>query len=112
MIHFKSPAEAVSTIGSGQRVYIHGIAAAPSVLIHAMTSLAPSLRDVEIVHLHTEGDAPYAAPEMSESFRVNSLFIGANVRSAVNDGRADYIPIFLSDVPALFRSGTMPIDVA
>jgi acyl-CoA hydrolase len=77
-----------------------------------MTARAGELRDVEIVHLHTEGDAPYAAEQFSESFRVNAFFVGSNVRSAVNDGRADYIPVFLSEIPALFRRGVLPLDVA
>ena len=104
--------EAVSIIGSGQRVFIHGMAAAPQALIKAMTARAPELRGVEIVHMHTEGEVPYAAPEMQESFRVNCLFIGSNMRKAVQEGRADYTPVFLSEVPALFRDGTLPIDVA
>jgi len=99
-------------IKSNDRVYIHGMAAAPVELVLAMSARAPELRGVEIVQLHTEGPAPYAAPEMSGSFRVNAIFIGANVRQAVQEGRADYLPMFLSEVPALFRSGNMPIDVA
>ncbi|MCG9894207.1 MAG: hypothetical protein MH204_01870 [Fimbriimonadaceae bacterium] len=105
-------AEAVKCIKSGDRVFIHGMAAAPQPLIQAMTDRAPELRNVEIVHLHTEGPAPYSAPEMAESFFVNNLFIGANVRQAVRDGRADYVPVFLSEVPVLFRQGVLPLDVA
>lgn len=105
-------ADALRAVRSGQRVYIHGMAAAPQILIQALADRADELRDVEIVQLHTEGDAPYATPENSKSFRVNALFISSNVRSAVQDRRADYVPIFLSEVPALFRSGAMPIDVA
>lgn len=104
--------EAVSVIRSGSRVFIHSVAAAPRRLIEAMTARAPELRVVEIVSLHTEGDAPYAAPEMAKSFRVNALFVGANVRRAVEEGRADYLPVFLSEVPSLFRSGILPLDVA
>lgn len=104
--------EAVKVIRSGRRVYIHGIAAAPQILIQAMTARADELRDVEVVHLHTEGPAPYAAPSMADSFRVNALFVGANVREAIQSGRGDYIPVFLSEVPNLFRSGLMEIDVA
>lgn len=105
-------AEAVRAIQSGNRVYVHGIAAAPLALIQAMTDRASELRNVEIVHLHTEGPAPYAAPELRDSFHVNALFVAANTRQAVQEGRADYIPVFLSEVPALFQSGTFPIDVA
>ncbi len=107
-----SPEEAAAVIKSGDRVFIHGVAAAPQTLIRAMTARASELRDVEIVHLHTEGDAPYAAAEHSASFHVNAFFVGANVRQAVNEGRGDYIPVFLSEIPALFRRGVLPLDVA
>jgi 4-hydroxybutyrate CoA-transferase len=107
-----SAEEAVTLIRSGDRVFIHSVAAAPQRLIQAMTDRSPELRGVEIVHLHTEGEAPYAAPRLRESFRVNALFVGANVREAVQSGRADYTPVFLSEVPALFRRGVLPIDVA
>jgi 4-hydroxybutyrate CoA-transferase len=104
--------EAVAVIRSGDRVFIHSVAAAPQQLIAAMTARSEELRVVEVVHLHTEGPAPYAAPEMARSFRVNALFVAANVRQAVNEGRADYLPVFLSEVPQLFRAGVLPLDVA
>jgi 4-hydroxybutyrate CoA-transferase len=107
-----SAEEAVSVIKSGARVFVHSVAAAPRRLIDAMTARSKELRVVEIVSLHTEGDAPYAAPELAKSFRVNALFVGANVRRAVEEGRADYLPVFLSEVPSLFRSGILPLDVA
>lgn len=107
-----SAAEAVGVVRSGDRVFIHSVAAAPQALIAALTARAAELRDVEIVQLHTEGPAPYAAPEMAGSFRVNALFVGKNVRDAVARGQADYVPVFLSEVPALFRNRTMPLDVA
>ncbi|QYK56564.1 MAG: hypothetical protein KF733_03570 [Fimbriimonadaceae bacterium] len=109
---YVSAREAVSCVQSGDRVYMHGMAATPHRLIDALVERAPELRDVEIIHLHTEGGAPYSAPELRESFFVNNLFIGANVRGAVADGRADYVPVFLSEVPALFRRGVLPLDVA
>src|SRR5690606_19622375 len=104
--------EAVSVIASGNRVFIHSVAAAPRLLIEAMVRRASELRNVEIVHLHTEGEAPYAKPEYADSFRVNAFFVGANVRKALAEGRADYVPIFLSEVPALFRRNILPLDVA
>jgi acyl-CoA hydrolase len=107
-----SAEEAVSVVKSGDRVFVHSVAAAPRRLLQAMTARAGELRVVEIVSLHTEGDAPYAAPELASSFRVNSLFVGANVRQAVQEGRADYLPVFLSEVPQLFRRGVLPLDVA
>ncbi|MBI5837690.1 MAG: acetyl-CoA hydrolase/transferase family protein [Candidatus Eisenbacteria bacterium] len=112
MTKFVTPQEAVSVIQSGDRVFVHSVAAAPQRLIDAMTARAPELRDVEIVHLHTEATAPYAAPEVADSFFVNALFVGANVRKALHEGRADYVPNFLSEVPALFRKGILPLDVA
>jgi acyl-CoA hydrolase len=107
-----SAEEAVSVIKSGGRVFVHSVAAAPRRLVEAMTARAPDLRVVEVVHLHTEGAAPYSAPELSKSFRVNALFVGPNVRQAVHEGRADYLPVFLSEVPQLFRGGLLPLDVA
>lgn len=112
MAQYVTPQEAVSVIKSGDRVYLHGMAAAPRVLTQAMVERAGELRGVEVVHLHTEGPAPYAAPEVSESFFANNMFVGANVRQAVNEGRADYVPIFLSEIPILFRRGILPLDVA
>jgi acyl-CoA hydrolase len=112
MLNRTSAEEAVSVIRSGNRVFIHSVAAAPQRLIQAMTARAPELRDVEIVHLHTEGPAPYAAPEMRDSFRVNALFVGANVRNAINSGESSYIPVFLSETSNLFRRGILPLDVA
>jgi acyl-CoA hydrolase len=108
----RSAEEALSMVRSGNRVFIHSVAAAPQTLIKALTARAPELRDVEIIHLHTEGTAPYVAPEYEESFRVNALFVGANVRKAIQEGRGDFIPVFLSEVPALFRKKLLPIDVA
>lgn len=105
-------AEAVGHIKWGDRVFIQSVAAAPQQLIKAMTARAGTLRDVEIYHLHTEGIAPYVLPEYAKSFHTNALFIGANVRSAVATGEADYIPSFLSEVPQLFRREILPIDLA
>ncbi|NGP88755.1 acetyl-CoA hydrolase/transferase family protein [Fodinibius halophilus] len=104
--------DAVKLINSGDRVFVHSVAAAPQPLIDAMTARAPELEDIEIVHLHTEGDAPYAKPEYSDTFHTNALFVGSNVRKAVNEGSADYLPIFLSEVPGLFRKDIMHIDMA
>jgi 4-hydroxybutyrate CoA-transferase len=104
--------EAVSYVRSGDRVFVHTAAAAPRLLVEALTARAPELSEVEIVHLHTEGAAPYAEPGMEHSFRVRCLFIGANVRRAVAEGRADFVPVFLSEVPGLFRDGVLPLDVA
>lgn len=109
---YVSAEEAVQRVASGDRVFVHSVAAAPQQLIAALTARAPELRGVEIVHLHTEGPAPYVAPELSASFRHRALFVGANVRHALVTGEADYVPVFLSEIPRMFRSGLMPIDVA
>jgi len=103
-------ARAVEGIRSGDQVYVQCAAATPSVLLDALVARAPELRDVQVVHLHTEGPGPHLAPELASSFHHRALFIGPNARKAVNEGRAEYIPAFLSDVPDLFRSGILPLD--
>jgi len=105
-----TPAEAVAGIQSGQQLYVQCAAATPSVLLDALVARAPELRDVRVVHLHCEGPGPHLAPEMAPHFRHRALFIGPNARAAVNEGRADYIPVFLSDVPHLLESGLLPLD--
>lgn len=113
MAKLVSEQQAAAHIRSGDRVFIHGGAATPRVLVNALVERFASLHDVEIVHLHTEGTAPYTAPEMAGHFRHNALFIGPNVRQAVQEGRADYTPVFLSEIPALFRADSaLPLDVA
>jgi acyl-CoA hydrolase len=107
-----SAPEAVSVIKSKDHVYIHSIAASPRHLIEAMVDRAFELRDIEVIHLHTEGEALYARPEYRKSFRTRSLFVAPNLRKAVSDGYADYVPVFLSEVPALFRKRILPLDVA
>src|SRR5215471_18657264 len=103
---------ALRYVDSGMRVYIQPGCAEPETLVEALIRRAPFVRDVEIVHMMTMGVAPYVAPEMRGHFRHNAVFIGPNVREAINDGRADYTPIYLSEIEELFESGAMPIDVA
>jgi 4-hydroxybutyrate CoA-transferase len=105
-----SPPEAVAGIRSGDQVYVHCAAAAPSVLLDALVARAHDLRDVGMIHLHTEGPGPHLAPGMAPHFRHRALFVGPNARAAVNEGRADYVPVFLSDVPQLFDSRALPLD--
>jgi len=109
---FVTPAEAVSVIQSNDRVYIHPGCAVPEVLVDAMVERYADLRDVEVCHLLGVGEAAYVRPEMKGHFRHNAFFIGKNVRKAVCDGRADYTPIFLSEIPALLYSRQYPVDVA
>jgi acyl-CoA hydrolase len=108
----KPPDEALRCVESGMRVYIQPGCAEPETLVEALMRRGPHVRDVEIVHMMTMGCAPYVAPEMEGHFRHNAMFIGANVREAINQGRADYTPIYLSEIEGLFESGAMPIDVA
>tara|TARA_B100000809_G_C15095458_1_gene514812 strand:- start:73 stop:1353 length:1281 start_codon:yes stop_codon:yes gene_type:complete len=110
--NIKTAQEAVEIIKSGNRVFIHTAAASPKHLIQAMTDRHEELKDVEIISAHTEGDVPYAADVYKDSFTINCFFVGHNIRKHVQRGRANYIPIFLSEIPMLFRSGKMPIDVA
>jgi len=88
------------------------MAAAPVALVNALAGRKGELRKVEITHLHTEGPAPYAEPGCEDSFHVNALFVAGNLRAAIEQGRADYIPVFLSEVPGLFRNGALPLDVS
>lgn len=104
--------EAVKVVKSNDRVYVQAAAATPTVLTKALANRATELRNVEVCHLHTEGDAPYANPELAESFHVNSFFIGANVRHTLTAGNGSYTPVFLSELPNLFRKNVLPIDVA
>ena len=108
----RTPEEALRSLRSGMRVYIQPGCAEPETLVEALIRRAPSVHDVEVVHLLTPGRADYVAPEMAGHFRHNAMFIGPNVREAVNEGRADYTPVYLSEVEALFESGAMPLDVA
>jgi len=106
-----SAEDAVSLIQSGHRVFLHGASATPTPLIEAMSARS-DLEEVYLYHLHTQGPHPFAEPERAGHFISNSLFVGAPMRKAVRDGRADFTPIFLSDVPRLFTSGRVPLDVA
>ncbi|HUM04829.1 MAG TPA: acetyl-CoA hydrolase/transferase C-terminal domain-containing protein [Terriglobales bacterium] len=108
----RTPEEALRCVQSGMRVYIQPGCAEPETLVEALMKRGPHVEDVEIVHMMTMGTAPYVAPEMAGHFRHNAVFIGANVRDAINDGRADYTPIYLSEIEGLFESGAMPVDVA
>lgn len=108
----KSAEEAVKFIRSNDRVFVHSVAMAPRILIEAMCARHEEVRNVEVIHVHTEGAAPYVEAPYKGSFRHNACFVGGNVRGAVQAGDADYIPVFLSEVPNLFRRGILPIDVA
>ena len=104
--------EAVGHVRPGQTVFIGTGCAQPQVLVEALTARSQELPDTEIVHLLTIGNAPYAHRELAQYFRVNSFFISDNVRNIIQEGMGDYTPIFLSDIPNLFKSGQLPLDVA
>lgn len=112
MKDFVSAEEAVKLIKSNDRVFIQGGAATPNILIDAMTQRHLELENVEVCHMHTEGPAPYAQPENAKSFNTNAFFVGKNIRPWINQDHVQYIPIFLSEVPLLFKRGVMKIDVA
>ena len=112
MYTYISAEEAVKVIKSNDRVYVQAAAATPQELIIAMTNRSEELRNVEVCHLHTEGKAPYADIKLKDSFHVNSLFIGSNVRHTLKAGNGSYTPIFLSEVPLLFKRKVLPVDVA
>lgn len=112
MTEYTSACEVVSHITSGQRVFIHGGTATPIRLVDAMVDQAERLERIELLHIHTSGDARYALPEYAHKFRVCNFFVGANMRPKMNHDSVDYLPCFLSEIPALLRSGRRPIDVA
>jgi len=107
----RSAAEALNAVRSGDRVWIQSGCGTPLPLVEAMVAKANDLLDVEVVHMMTLGSADYTKPEYAGHFRHRGLFLGANVRAAVAEGRADYTPIFLSEIEGLFESGEMPLDV-
>ena len=107
-----SAAEAVKVIKSNNRVYVHAAAAAPQLLMKAMADRHEELRNVEVCHLHVEGETPYAKPDLRDSFHVNSFFIGNNVRHTLTEGNGSYTPVFLSELPLLFKRNILPLDVA
>lgn len=104
--------EAVKIIKSNDRVYVHAAAATPHELINAMTERHEELKNVEVCHLHTIGEAPYADPKYKDSFHVNSFFIGENVRHTLKAGNGSYTPVFLSELPLLFKRNIIPLDIA
>ena len=104
-------AQALEAVRSGDRVWIQSGCGTPSALLDALVARAPEVRNVEIVHMKTLGEAAYTRPEYEGIFRHRGLFLGDNVREAVAAGRADYTPIFLSEIEGLFASGALPLDV-
>lgn len=112
MTKYISGEEAVKVIKSGDRVFVHGGAATPHYLLRKLVERADELSDIELVSISLQGEALFAEKKYKGVFKINSLFVSANIREAVNDGRGDYVPVFLSEIPILFRRGILPLDVA
>ncbi|MCU0696282.1 MAG: 4-hydroxybutyrate CoA-transferase [Myxococcaceae bacterium] len=104
--------DAVRLVHSHSRVFVQGAAATPTLLLEALARRGHELSGVETVHLHLDGNAPHARPELAHAFRPNAFFCGDNLRAAIAEGRADYMPVFLSEIPLLFRNGVLPLDAA
>jgi 4-hydroxybutyrate CoA-transferase len=104
--------EAVKAIKSGDRLFLTGNVSVPKMLLAALVQRAPELYDVEICQALTVGSADYVAPEMEGHLRVNTMFISANTRKAVQEGRADFTPVLLSEFPLLFKNKVLPLNVA
>ncbi len=115
MIHpfnYVSPEEAFSIIQSGMRVFVHGSVCTPTYMLHELAKESPRLKDVELVSITLKGEIEVEKPEYQQSFHINSLFVSAPIRAAVAEGRADFVPVFLSDIPDLFKNKILPLDVA
>lgn len=112
MINYVSAAEAVSIIKSGDRIFGHGSACTPNILYNELGNQSSRLKEVEMVSITQQGNVEIAKPQYKDSFYINSLFTSAPVREAVNSENGDYVPIFLSEIPILFKNGILPIDVA
>jgi len=112
MSRILTAAEAIALLPRSGRVFVHGAAATPRVLLEALVAQADRFEGLELLHLHTHGEATWAAARHAPSFRVTCLFVGENVRPALDGDRVDYLPCFLSEIPNLFRSGTRALDAA
>ena len=104
--------EAIEQVQSDQRIFIQGAASTPNTLVNELVEQASRLRDVEICHMHTHGEAAYVQPQYYDSFKINNFFIGPNVRSTIGQVRNQYIPVFLSEIPLMFKKNILPLDVA
>lgn len=111
-VQYVSPKEALSHIQSNSRIFIQGSAQTPTYLMKHLAGEAPRLRNVEVVSISVYGDMYVDKPEFRDSFYINSLFVSSSIRRAVNEGIADYVPVFLSEIPELFKQKILPLDVA
>jgi acyl-CoA hydrolase len=111
-IRYVSPEEALSVVQSGNRIFVHGSAQTPSFLMKHLALQSHRLRNVEVVNASVYGDMVVDKPEYEGHFHLNSLFVSASIRQAVDEGRGDYVPVFLSEIPELFKQNILPLDVA
>jgi acyl-CoA hydrolase len=111
-MNYLSPEDALQLIQPGHRVFVHGSACTPLFMLKKLAEQAPRLHDVELVSISLYGDIEIDKPQYEGHFRLNSLFVSGSIRQAVSDGRADYVPVFLSDIPELFQRNILPLDVA
>lgn len=112
MVQYVSAEEAVSMIQSGNRIFSHGSACTPNLLIDELAKQSSRVKGVEFVSITQQGNVEVAKPQYKDSFYINSLFVSTPVRDAVNSDRGDFVPVFLSEIPTLFKKGLLPIDVA
>lgn len=112
MHHYVSAEEAISIVESGERIFMHGSACTPNYLIDELARQAHRLSNVEVVSITQQGNMEIAKPQYKDSFYINSLFVSTPVRDAVNSGRGDFVPVFLSEIPLLFKKEILPLDVA
>jgi acyl-CoA hydrolase len=110
--HYVSPEEALRHIQSGHRIFVHGSAVTPTSMMRALADQRDRLRDVELVFISVYGPMFVDQPGMEDHFHLNAMFVSGSVRHAVRDGRADFIPIFLSEIPELFNRNYLPLDGA
>jgi acyl-CoA hydrolase len=111
-ISYQSAKDALSIIKSNDRIFVHGSAMTPLFLLHALAKESQRLRNVELTFISVLGDIMVDKPEYENSFHLNCLFVSDSVRNAVNEGRADFLPVFLSDIPDLFKNDILPLDIA
>ncbi|MFC7774938.1 acetyl-CoA hydrolase/transferase family protein [Flavobacterium sp. GCM10027622] len=112
MNHYTTVEDAVSVIQSGDRIFSHGSACTPNLLLDELARQSGRLKNVEFVSITQQGNVEIAKPQYKDSFYINSLFVSTPVREAVNSERGDFVPVFLSEIPILFKNGHLPIDVA